>query len=64
MGPPSGGGVTLLQMLNIIENFNFVKEEWGGSRYLHYLIETMKYSFADRSKHIGDPAFTMFQQTG
>ncbi len=57
MGPPSGGGVTLLQMLNIIENFNFVKEEWGGSRYLHYLIETMKYSFADRSKHIGDPAF-------
>lgn len=57
MGPPSGGGVSLLQMLNIIENFSFKKDEWGSSDYLHHLIETMKYSFADRSKHIGDPEF-------
>jgi gamma-glutamyltranspeptidase/glutathione hydrolase len=57
MGPPSGGGVTLLQMLNILENFSFTKNEWGSSNYIHHLVETMKYSFADRSKHIGDPAF-------
>jgi len=48
IGPPSGGGVTLLQMLNILENFSFTKDEWGSSNYLHHLIETMKYSFADR----------------
>ena len=57
MGPPSGGGVTLLQMLNILENFSFKKEEWGSSEYIHKLVMAMKYSFADRSKHIGDPDF-------
>ncbi|MBE0551939.1 MAG: gamma-glutamyltransferase [Ignavibacterium sp.] len=57
MGPPSGGGVSLLQMLNILENKSFEKNEWGSSGYYHYLIEAMKYSFADRSKHIGDPDF-------
>jgi gamma-glutamyltranspeptidase / glutathione hydrolase len=57
MGPPSGGGVTLLQMLNILENFSFDKNEWGSSNYIHKLIETMKFSFADRSKYIGDPDF-------
>ncbi|MDP2363319.1 MAG: gamma-glutamyltransferase, partial [Ignavibacteria bacterium] len=57
MGPPSGGGVTLLQMLNILENFSFKKEEWGSSVYFHNLVMAMKYTFADRSKHIGDPDF-------
>jgi len=57
MGPPSGGGVSLVQMLNILENYSFEKDEWGSSCYLHNLIESMKYSFADRSKHIGDPDF-------
>ncbi len=57
MGPPSGGGVSLLQMLNILENQSFVQADWGSSSYLHKLIESMKYSFADRSKHIGDPDY-------
>jgi gamma-glutamyltranspeptidase/glutathione hydrolase len=57
MGPPSGGGVSLLEMLNILENYNFTKEEWGSSNYIHALVESMKYSFADRSKYIGDPDF-------
>lgn len=57
MGPPSGGGVTLLQMLNILENISFDKKEWGSSNYIHHLVEAMKYSFADRSKHIGDPDY-------
>lgn len=57
MGPPSGGGVSLLQMLNILENKSFEKHEWASSNYYHNLIEAMKYSFADRSKHIGDPDF-------
>jgi len=48
MGPPSGGGVSLLQMLNILENKSFGKNEWGSGGYYHNLIEAMKYSFADR----------------
>lgn len=57
MGPPSAGGVSLIQMLNILENFYFTKNQWGSSEYLHCLVESMKYAFADRSKHIGDPDF-------
>ncbi len=57
MGPPSGGGVTLLQMLNILENYSFKQEEWGSSQYIHKLVMAMKYAFADRSKYIGDPDF-------
>ena len=54
---PSGGGVSLLQMLNILVNIEFERKEWGSGHYYHHLIEAMKYSFADRSKYIGDPDF-------
>ncbi len=57
MGAPSAGGITLLQMLNILENHKFNFDEWGSSQYFHLLIEAMKYVFADRSKYIGDPDF-------
>ena len=57
MGPPSGGGITLIQSLNILENKNFSKDDWGSSEYIHTVTEALKFSFADRSKHLGDPDF-------
>lgn len=57
MPPPSSGGVCILEALNTIENFNFSKEEWGSSRYLHVLVEVMKQIYADRAEHLGDPDF-------
>ncbi len=57
IGPPSAGGISLLQLLNILENYNFSTNEWGSSEYIHKLVESMKYVFADRSKHIGDPDY-------
>lgn len=57
MGPPSAGGVSLIQMLNTLEYFNFSLEDWGSSSYLHKLVESMKFAFADRSKHVGDPDY-------
>lgn len=57
MGPSSSGGVTLINMLNILENFKIEKNEWGSSRYLHLLTETMKLAYADRAEHLGDPQF-------
>ncbi len=57
MGPPSGGGVILLQSLNLLENFEFNKDEWNSSSYIHKLVETFKYAYADRSKHLGDSDF-------
>jgi gamma-glutamyltranspeptidase/glutathione hydrolase len=57
MPPPSSGGTALIQLLNILENFHFTKEEWGSSGYIHRLVESMKYAYADRSVHLGDPDF-------
>lgn len=57
IGPPSAGGISLLQLLNILENNNFSTDEWGSSEYIHKLVESMKYVFTDRSKHIGDPDY-------
>jgi gamma-glutamyltranspeptidase / glutathione hydrolase len=58
MGPPSSGGTALLQLLNIMENKQFSKDEWGSSSYIHYLAEAMKFVYADRAKYLGDPDFT------
>lgn len=57
MGPPSAGGIVLTQILNILENYEFKRDVWGSSNYIHNLVEAMKYAYADRSKHIGDPDF-------
>ncbi len=57
MAPPSSGGVCLIELLNILENYSFTKDEWGSSSYIHKLVEAMKYVYADRSKHLGDPDF-------
>lgn len=57
MPPPSSGGIALIQLLNILENYNLVKEDWGSSDYIFRLAETMKYVYADRSIHLGDPDF-------
>lgn len=57
MGPPSSGGVCLIQALNTLENFSFNKNEWGSSRYYHIFVETLKRVYADRSIHLGDPDF-------
>lgn len=57
MGPPSAGGITLLQTLNILENKTFSKDDWGSSEYIHTITEALKFSFADRSKFVGDPDY-------
>ena len=57
MGPPSAGGVTLIQSLNILENVSFSRLDWGSSNYIHTITEALKFSFADRSKHLGDMDF-------
>jgi len=57
MGPPSSGGIALIQTLNTIENFDIDKSDWGSSEYIHRLVETFKYVYADRSEHLGDEDF-------
>jgi gamma-glutamyltranspeptidase/glutathione hydrolase len=57
MPPPSSGGIALIQSLNILENFEFSKNSWGSSDYIHKVVESLKRVYADRSKHLGDPDF-------
>ncbi|MCB9208191.1 MAG: gamma-glutamyltransferase [Ignavibacteriales bacterium] len=57
MGPPSSGGIALVELLNILENFSFEKQDWNSSSYINKLVETMKYVYADRTYHLGDEDF-------
>ncbi|PJA97764.1 MAG: gamma-glutamyltransferase [Ignavibacteriales bacterium CG_4_9_14_3_um_filter_30_11] len=57
MPPPSSGGIALIEMLNILENYSFNQNEWNTIEYVHKLVEAMKYTYADRTKYLGDPDF-------
>lgn len=57
MPPPSSGGVHLIQMLNTLENTSLKGMGHNSARSLHHLAEVMKYAYADRSAHLGDPDY-------
>jgi gamma-glutamyltranspeptidase/glutathione hydrolase len=57
MPPPSSGGVALLQMLNTLEGHQLSLIGHDSPTYLHLVAEVMKYAFADRAQHLGDPDF-------
>ena len=53
--PPSSGGVHLVQMLNILEQFDL--KSFDEATRLHVIAEAMKLAFADRAYWLGDPDF-------
>jgi len=55
--PPTGGGVHLIQMLNVLERFDVAGLGYGTVDGIHLLAEVMKIAFADRAAATGDPAF-------
>ncbi len=57
MPPPSSGGLHVIQMLNILEAFPIGHMGYNAAGTLHVMAEAMKYAFADRSEHLGDPNF-------
>lgn len=57
MPPSSSGGVHIIQMLNILENFPMSDFGAGSADSVHVLTEAMKLAYADRSKHLGDMDF-------
>jgi gamma-glutamyltranspeptidase/glutathione hydrolase len=57
MPPPSSGGVILLEMLNILEDYDVKSMDWASSHTTHVLIETMRRAFADRAEYLGDTDF-------
>ena len=57
MPPPSSGGSHLIQMLNILENFDLKEMGFHSADSIHVIAETMKMMFADRSVAMGDPDY-------
>ena len=57
IGPPSSGGVALLQLLQMVENFDLKKSGWQTAETIHLMTETERRVYADRSEYLGDPAF-------
>jgi gamma-glutamyltranspeptidase / glutathione hydrolase len=54
---PPGGGVMLLEMLNILENFDLSGLEHNSAEYLRIVSEAMKRATIDKDGHVGDPKF-------
>lgn len=57
MPPPSSGGVHVIQMLNILEQFPVAELGYGSAASFHLLAETFRLAYADRSEHLGDPDY-------
>jgi gamma-glutamyltranspeptidase/glutathione hydrolase len=55
--PPTGGGVHLIQILNLLEGFDVAGLGFGTVDGIHLLAEALKIAFADRAAATGDPAF-------
>jgi len=52
--PPSSGGTHLIQILNILENFNIGDIDLDSAEYIHIFSEIFKICYGDRAKHMGD----------
>jgi len=55
--PPNSQGFVMLEALNILEGFDLRTMGHNSAPYLHAITESLKLSFADRNKYVGDPKF-------
>lgn len=57
MGPPSSGGVALLQLLTMVEPYNLSKYGWQSPEAIQLMAEAERRAYADRAAYLGDPDF-------
>jgi gamma-glutamyltranspeptidase/glutathione hydrolase len=55
--PPSSGGVTVCEMLKILEGYPLGDYGFGSAKALHVEIEAMRHAYVDRNSLLGDPDF-------
>ncbi|WP_282136464.1 gamma-glutamyltransferase [Seonamhaeicola maritimus] len=55
--PPNGQGIAALQMLQILEGYDFSNIEFGSTEHLHLFTEAKKLAFEDRAKYYADMHF-------
>jgi gamma-glutamyltranspeptidase/glutathione hydrolase len=57
MGPPSSGGVAVLQILGLLERTAFERAPPQSERAVHLFAEAGRLAYADRARYLGDPDF-------
>jgi len=57
MAPPSSGGISLIEMLNILERYDISTSGWNTAKTVHLMVEAERRAFADRAEYIADPDF-------
>ncbi len=55
--PPSSGGTTICQILQILKPYPLAQWGYGSVNSVHTMIEAERRAFADRNTYLGDPAF-------
>ena len=64
MGPPSSGGIALLQLLAAVEPFDIRAMGFNSSASVHLMAEAMRRTYADRAEWLGDPDFVTVPVAG
>ena len=57
MGPPSSGGIALVEMLNILEGYDLRAMGHNSAEYIHHLAEAMRRAYRDRARWVADTDF-------
>jgi gamma-glutamyltranspeptidase/glutathione hydrolase len=55
--PPSSGGTTICEILNILDGYDMKAMGWRRARSVELMIAAMRRGYADRNSYLGDPAF-------
>ena len=55
--PPSSGGATLCEILNILEGYDMRALGFHSAASVHLMVEAMRHAYMDRNTYLGDPAF-------
>ncbi|AXW88444.1 gamma-glutamyltransferase [Lonsdalea britannica] len=55
--PPSSGGVTLCETLNILEGYDLKSMGYNSAQAIHTVTEALRHAYMDRNTYLGDPAF-------
>ena len=55
--PPSSGGVTICETLNILEGYDLSDMGFHSAEAIHFMTEAFRLAFFDRNTYLGDPAF-------
>jgi len=55
--PPNGQGIAALEMLNILEGYDFSKIPFGSSKHIHLFTEAKQLAFEDRARYYADMQF-------